>query len=128
MNKDSFSQAATYFNLSRNYFFVLRLESKPKFDYIVSLKDNITDSFACYKEEEFFIKSDMIDLYYKLLDERKLRDFGKLLVSEGIIVNSDSLGKMCSRTLFTNRTGFGKHETFIKFKKILELFPKYNTQ
>ncbi len=66
-------------------------------------------------------------MYYYFQERRELTKFGKILHQKQLVSKPIAFYNMCTKTLFTSRTGFGKHETFIKFKTFLKEFNKlYN--
>ncbi len=119
------SEAAIKLGLSKNYFMVLKIESKDKYNYIIALNEDLFKAYLLYVDETEDIKTKAIDMYYYLQERKKLTEFGRILYKKQLISQPTYFYASCTRTLFRSRIGFGKHETFIKFKTFLKDFKEH---
>jgi len=120
------TDAAIHYNLNPKTFIVMKSTNPPKFDYIHSLnKCNFIDAWSKYLKEkdEVFISAKV--MYRELKSAGKLFEFGRYVEDAGLY-KGRSFAIGIKHALYSSRDGINYHPSFIKIKKTIKLYGKYN--
>ncbi len=78
-----------------------------------------------YRQESQDTKDKAVDMYFYLLEQRLLSDFGRTLVQKNIDNDHRTLAVSCRRVLFTSSSGFRAYNTMLKYQLYLKEFKLY---
>ncbi len=118
-----------YFGYDKNYFYVLRLTSTLRFNYIKAINpDSFFHSYIKYIEEMEAIKFKLQDIYYYLEDKNLIHKFSIYASKHKLFKNYNSLSVTFPKVIFANKQGFHFHKTYIKYKELIPLFNQFKKE
>ena len=124
--KNNLSYVAKVFGYNKNHFYVLRLKSPERFNYIKNINQNdFLDSYSKYVEEMEVLKEKLQEIYYFLEDRKLIHKFSIYVHEAKMFKNFNHVSNSLSDVIFSNKIGFHFHKTYIKYKKFIPLFDKF---
>jgi len=115
-------ETAIALGLTPKYFTQLRYHNRAKYDYIVSLDDSLFMAYRKYLRECDRLKSCMTDIYYELVENRKLAKFSNLLYEHKVYGCPLCFANSITGTIFSSTNEGLKFKVFLKFKEVEKLW------
>ena len=126
MDNNNLCQVAKYFGHNKNYYYVLRLKSPERFNYIKNIHpNNFFKSCISYQEEMEILKNNLQDICYHLEDEGLMHKFSIYVYNKKFFKNTNSISSSFSRIVFSSKPGFHFHKTYLKYQKIIPLYNNF---
>lgn len=115
-------EVAEYFGLHFNTFYSIKNSNRKRFEYMFGLDKSKILSYRKYIDKQVEVKQRLTYIYYELQDQKRLTDFSSFLRVAGLFTSDLSFLNAVSKIIFSSDSYFTKHETFIKYEKIVELY------
>lgn len=118
-------EVAEHFGLHSNTFHSIKNSNPEKFNYMFGFCENKIKSYQTYLDKQVAVKQQLTHIYYELQDKKKITDFSRFLKTKGLFGSDLSFLNAVSGIVFVEDQTFQKHESFIKYEKIINLYDEY---
>ena len=125
LKKNELKDAAVALGMHPKTFTVMKSTYPDKFQHIYDYcPDDFATAYKLYLDEVKRVQDGSKKMYKELEKHRLLTDFSHYVYKKGLY-GSKTWSSAAKMALFTSANGISYHNTFLKFKAILEAYPKY---
>ena len=118
-------QSATDLGLAESTFPMMKKLQRERFDYILSLDDDLTSGYRKYNAMKEKALEDLQAIYYELADKKELLKFSRFLYHKGLYRGETSWSASSTKQIFRLDTRYMWHKTFFKKLEIIRLYEEY---
>lgn len=111
--------------VSRNTMHVMKTQNRKKYDYIVSLDDDLEKAIRKYQEIGQQVIGQSTEDYFWLDDRRLKNQFSKYLYKLGLYGSPYSYIQSIDNILFVNSLQLTNYNTIIKQQKVHQAFVEF---